>query len=429
MWIPNLRLGVIATYILNTLIYWAGKREEELTLVKSSALYCCADEDPTHGDDDDDDDDDEDFEDEVDELEHYVPIGDWQGLYFLAGIVEDQRTYRLSKVRESELPPSHLLWLYRVSSTEDLATVFGVATGFSRQPRLGNPTRTNNRRPATTDIEHLRRDEPPVLNMGLDLRFWQTMVPMTLDGVEVARDVVLPRHAEVEEVRELDKQVSKIWFQMLSDIVDQSPNRRGWSNPSYVTLSKRKRRHVEAKHFQTFALPFTHVVWKVTQRAMNWENRVFERFFPPKGYQVPANSQNWQSCLYLQRYQRLMMWLEPGHGAEQIRMALRERFSMLWWMPNASEERMWKARKQQTMTTQHILPEDHTGGGVWILLNSQYFNPARFVVMLLPCSVDLESSDEDERRGCGHGRGRNHGREDENEDEEEDEEERGMEVA
>ncbi|PCH39222.1 hypothetical protein WOLCODRAFT_158763 [Wolfiporia cocos MD-104 SS10] len=181
---------------------------------------------------------------------------------------------------------------------------------------------------------------------------------------------------------------------MLSDIVGQSPNRRGQSNPSYVTLSKHEWWHVKVKHFQTFALPFTHVVWKVMQRAMDWKNRVFKRFFPPKGYQVPANSQNWRSCLYLQRYQQLMTWLEPGHGAERIWMALRERFN-------------------------------HTGGGVWILLNSRYFNPARFAVTLLPHSVDLESSDEDERRG----RGRDCGQEDENEDEEEDEKEREMEVA
>ncbi|PCH37622.1 hypothetical protein WOLCODRAFT_148562 [Wolfiporia cocos MD-104 SS10] len=274
MWTPNLRLGAIATYMLNALIYRAGEREEELTLIKSSALYCHADEDPTCGDDDDNDND-EDFKDKVDELEHYVPIGDRQGLYFLARIVEDQQTYRLSKVQESELPPSHLLWLYRVSSTEDLATVDVCV------------------RPVTTDIKHLRRDEPPVLNMelnGLNLRFWQTTAPMMLDGAEVTRDVILPRHVKVEEVQELDK-------------------------------------------------------------------------------------------------------------------------------------------KRQTMTTQHILPEDHTGGGVWILLNSWYFNPARFVVTLLPRSVDLESSDEDERRGCGRGRGRDHGQEDENEDEEEDKEERGMEVA
>ncbi|PCH39221.1 hypothetical protein WOLCODRAFT_60125, partial [Wolfiporia cocos MD-104 SS10] len=37
MWTPNLRLGAIATYMLNVLIYQAGEREEELTLVKSSA--------------------------------------------------------------------------------------------------------------------------------------------------------------------------------------------------------------------------------------------------------------------------------------------------------------------------------------------------------------------------------------------------------
>ncbi|PCH42729.1 hypothetical protein WOLCODRAFT_152763 [Wolfiporia cocos MD-104 SS10] len=80
--------------MLNTLIYWADEREEELTLVKSLALYCCMDEDPTQNDKNKD----EKFEDEMDKIEHYMPIGNWQELFFLAKIVEDQHMYWLSKV-------------------------------------------------------------------------------------------------------------------------------------------------------------------------------------------------------------------------------------------------------------------------------------------------------------------------------------------
>ena len=71
-----------------------------------------------------------------------------------------------------------------------------------------------------------------------------------------------------------------------------------------------------------------------------------------------------------------MMRLKGGQVMERIQGALREKFSTLWWVPETSKERMWKARRRQTTTMQHILPEGHTEGGVWITINPRYFNPA-----------------------------------------------------
>lgn len=356
-WHETLTLGVNMIYMLNGLIYRPAEGQRETELAEVCTLHVLDDE-----------------EDEP------VPIGDRQGLYLLSAVREDYGVYRMP-VGVTLAGPT-LARSYGMDSVEDLEYAFTPAL---RPPprRRAHHTRIQNRSTTTQSVAVLRdADEVPAAQpfqleeQGL----------IFLRGAQMAGSDAEDAGPDEDGPTGLNQRVADMWAQFAMDIFSKAPNKRRVADRSYLIMDFEERRLVTAEVFERKVLPFTSVFLRHADETM-WEN-AFTNYFPPKGHQRAAASQNFGSVRYMKMWSTLRDGMTK-EGTEVVRRGLRSRFNKFKWIPYASD-RIWATTVQRGPSWTQL--PDGTGTPAPNL----YLNPRnRRVVFSLAEIIEEEGSEED----------------------------------
>ena len=300
------------------------------------------------------------------------PIGNNQGLYFFGTLNTDRTIFRLS--REHLIPMKDIVRLYGESTDYALRAHFGTAGVTQERRRPAHPDRRNNKMILTSRVETSRVEPIPVLDFGMDAR----QIPMAA-GLQITGPDAEAEAAEEDKPDGLDARLSKIWYQMLFDVIKKAPNPRSSALPSYLEMTPEEHTEIEEDVYKTFSLPFRNLRYRVVE-AHYWQVTMFDRFFPPRGTVLPATLQNFKACQYFKDFTALMGQVTRA-DSEAIRNALRPRWKSLYWLPVTSSDRMWLTRTANTgaFTT---LPEDHIDTAPQIALNPFVYRHGRSVVKL-----------------------------------------------
>lgn len=346
-WSENLGLGLGVVYVLNALLYTTPKGTLWAALETHVPMRVPDEDDPMYDSD-------------VDDFENVAmePIGDGQGLYFFGALHTDRTIMRLS--RHHIIPINDIVRLYGETTDVELRAHFGTV-GVTQERRRAHPQRRQNKMTLTSRVDRSRVEPIPVLDFGMAAR----QVPMAT-GLHITGPDADAAVAEEAEPDGLDARLSRIWYQMLFDVIKKAPNPRSAVLPSYIEMTPLEHTEIEEDVFKTFAIPFRNLRYKVVDPHY-WQVTMFDRFFPAKGTVLPATLQNFNSCQYFRTFTALMGNVSQA-DSEAIRSALRPRWKMLYWMPVTASDRMWLTRTANTgsFTT---LPANHIDAAPQVALN------------------------------------------------------------
>ncbi|CAL1698688.1 unnamed protein product [Somion occarium] len=316
-----LTLGAIAVYMVNAL----SSRPRSGTAEDALLCACCR-RFPTEADD------------EEGEL---VPNPHWNGLYSLSGIVLDQYWARLP--HSARAAEQVLSFMYHRQDVNAIQMEFGsmAAQGGRRQPRAD---RTANKRAITQDIRPLANDGE-VKNFRLQDRGVTLKRPRTMPGPDThVHHLDDDSDDEVAQPGNPDVILQGIWRQFPADVLSKAPNPKNGNLPGYLRMTAENRLHATTAIFKSNNL--TNVIAPVQVKLCDaefWDVTLFNRYFPPKGAQLPRTLQNFRQCVYFKEWLNLMDKLNE-RNAGIVRDRVQREFHKLLWLPYGGSDRMWQTR-------------------------------------------------------------------------------------
>lgn len=268
-----------------------------------------------------------------------------QGVYCLASVVLDPSgVSRIAwGIRADERT---LCFLFKAKSMQEIRSSF--TEGVPRRIKQGlsalHVQRIPNRMVRTRDVEMELIDDGDKPDFDLaaaGVSQLENVIPQGPDMIALQLENIT-LHDTVAET--LDNRARRIWMQFLHDLVAKSPVHRPASEGSYLQLSPGARQDVRDELFQRSNLEgvFDVVQFQRCTRE-KWDNDIFNRFFPPKGFALSPRTQNYAQCNYFKAWNLLMLDVN-AQGAETIRAKFRQRVNKLTWLPYAYADRMWTTR-------------------------------------------------------------------------------------
>lgn len=361
MWPESLALGAATIYVLNALLYTAPDAAMWNPMTTHVQMREVDEDDPGYLSD----------EEPVWEDLDMQPTGLEQGLFFFGQLVNDNGFFRLS--RHHIIPMDDIVRLYGMEDLFALRARFQAA-GVVTQRVIPNASRRNNRMVMTRRFTSSRHEPAPVLNFGIDDQDVEMALGVDISGPDVEAEGV--REAEPNSMNE---RLSKIWYQMLFDVMRKAPNPSSVHLPSFAETTPTEQTEIEETFYKTHELPFRLARCKRVTLEY-WDNDMFNRFFPPQGSAIAARLQNFRSCQYFTDFTALMGYVTREHSVT-IRNALKMKWQQLYWMPLPSSDRMWNTR--QAMTGHHfVLPVTCAAPAPQIALNPRFCAEGQAVATL-----------------------------------------------
>ncbi|PPQ97407.1 hypothetical protein CVT26_006809 [Gymnopilus dilepis] len=149
--------------------------------------------------------------------------------------------------------------------------------------------------------------------------------------------------SEEDIPRTLDKRLDRILACFWIDILKLSPNRKNASDSAYLLLGPAERSKARQDIFQTrnLALLFEDCFWRVVKKT-EWK-RNFDLLWPDKGDVLNGNVQNYGKSAYYREW-RDFVSAEPQESVDEAKTTLWNIFQDIYWLPQASRERIWDSR-------------------------------------------------------------------------------------
>lgn len=244
-----------------------------------------------------------------------------------------------------------------------------IATKFFRSMRVAqvNHARINNK----------TRRTAAYVNWGQDTE--ATVFNLTRRGYRLsspARDVGSDLGSSEDEVepeeQDIDKVLTNVWRQFLSDITLKAPNPKQAYRPSYVVLTAEQRTSVNENTYKNSELSayFRDCQWKIGSED-EW-SMVFRRLWPDSGDLLAAKAQNYDNTLYFPMWHSIMGKADPA-TVQRMRKSLRSRFDKLYWMPYAHSDRIWRTTHHSSFRKSSGEPE--RAAAPQIIINPSEFEP------------------------------------------------------
>ncbi|KAK7440445.1 hypothetical protein VKT23_017083 [Stygiomarasmius scandens] len=155
------------------------------------------------------------------------------------------------------------------------------------------------------------------------------------------RDVGNSLVARYSRSLSVDERVTILLRQCLRDIILTVPQTRtgGRGELSYLSLSNAVRQDIDA-YDDLFTEIKLSKIWSCCQYKVASRkdfDAAFNHLFPPHDEIVSPNSQGYIRCDYF----RLWLNIRNTSGSLIMRMELKQKFSKLLWIPQASRDRLW----------------------------------------------------------------------------------------
>jgi hypothetical protein len=314
----SLKLGAIVTYQINALIYRPAEGRAENILLEASCQHVPGPAGPIG-------------------LNAH-PVMYQRGTYFLGDIINDAGAYRLPDVRPIDIDT--LLALYRRDFMEDIEVEFSDACISSQSKRSAISHRSRKRK-TTYRIQDYDLSSSSDADTGVEGDF---------EGLEMQRSVHRPTFdaspSRMTADSTISTELSAIQHQFPSDIFQLAPSPKSASISPWVLLHPAQRMHTKIDIF--YSLDLSRVFNQVQYRVINdadWNNLVFQRYFPAKGTSMAKALQHFPSASYYRQWQSLMDRLDEDQAKTVQNDHLLQWFNKLCWVPHPESDRMWSTKK------------------------------------------------------------------------------------
>lgn len=350
----SLKLGALVIYQINALIYRPAEGHAENILLEASCQHVPMDSmngPRTH------------------------PIMYGRGAYFLSDVVDDDGAYRLPNGRP--IDASILLALYRRDFMEDVEVEFSDSriSNRSKYPKVGYPSRKRKTTYRICDGEGSSGSSEDSQVEGDDEE-----LELELEVVQrnIRRAATDTRSRETTDSI-LSSELPAIQHQFASDIFQLAPSPKLASISHWVLLNPAQRLRAKVEIFHSLDLSgiFCQVQYRVINDA-DWDNLVFQRYFPAKGASTAKALQQFPSASYYRQWQALMDGLDEDR-AEIIQNRLRQWFNNLYWVPHPGSDRMWTTKKGGKEWT--MLPPGEPGNCPRIAVNPRFIGKDTDIVL------------------------------------------------
>lgn len=210
----------------------------------------------------------------------------------------------------------------------------------TRVRRSERPLRSNNRTRQTR--RYVARDDAPLRLFHLRVRGIELQPRLRDDGSDIESEGGGDSHGGGVGGQDIDTQLTDLWLQLIQDVIQKVPNRRGSDLEGYCKLSAEEREAGGVSLFKNLCLAnfFNDCQWRVA-REDEWDD-VFNHLFPLGD--KPSSVQNYRQCTYYKKWQRIKGSTKDRVSLEMIRRALKSKFSTLLWFPGAQSNRIWPTR-------------------------------------------------------------------------------------
>lgn len=290
---PSLRLGAIAVWLLNSLIFRPGEQRWDEAIVETSVAYetgggirglAVLEEGEVVEVDDGVELDDEAegviAERDAIELIHSgdaIPMTGTRGCYFLAAIGLEFGYLTCGAAKE--VAPQTYAMIYNQPTFQALELT--ILEAHAKAVRKTNQTKSRNRQRPVTDIQENMNDRDKEFNLAAA----GIRIPITrlLTGVEIIQGAAAGGTLEERfpgGILDADREVNLIWRQFLRDLLAFVPRMKDGTG-SYCLLTTDQISAATEEIYQGTVLPFRCAAIKVASQA-NWNELFFNRFFPPK---------------------------------------------------------------------------------------------------------------------------------------------------
>ena len=377
----SLRLGAVAVWIKNSLIYRPGEQRWDEPIIESSTAYETGDrfrnvavmEDGqpvvqiVEGDGQQGVEGDEEVWMNAEEMRELIETGDavpmieCRGCYFLSAVDSVEGT--LLCPADGEIAFEVYATVYNQPSFAALRVSF-LQAHIKKQRKEAPATRRNRARPV---VQPARTSPERDIDFGLAVAGVRLRRAQVLAG----RDIIAAMdagHPDPGHNPAVDERVNDIWRQFFRDIVRITPSMK--HGGSYCTLSQEEIETRTDADYTNTTLPFTRVIVKAAPRE-TWDVLFFDRFFPPKAKCVSTSTaksrQHYHNCGWWLMW-NLLAGDVDARGLELIRQRLRVHFGKLKWMPWSQADRVWKAGAATSGTVLR-LPDDSSVPALHIAVN------------------------------------------------------------
>ena len=192
---------------------------------------------------------------------------------------------------------------------------------------------TNKTRRTTTYINFSEEPEPNLFQLAE--KGHQLPPPPVDDGSDIEME------EEPDITGDIDTEVSQLWQQFLINVAIKSPNPRGGTTSSYLSIRRQDRLTVGEDFYKN---PKLSNMWMACQYKLAGTKELqlaFHHLFPPYNHETPEkNVQNYLQCAYYRK------WAEIRATADEtvviaIHKELFKKLSALVWIPHAGQDRIW----------------------------------------------------------------------------------------
>lgn len=327
---PVLRMGALAIWMLNALIFRQGEQRWDGEITRTAAYHA-----PDDLDDEEDDLDAHDMENLIADGDAAPALSE-RGCYFISAVEQDHGLFRCPITRE--LDAQVYAKIYNVPSWSALEQLF--QEGEAKQQRKEHAGQRRNRITAIFEDER----QSPEREIAFELDNVELGPSIMLTGRDITSNAIRPPdQGDVENG--VSGEVNGIWRQFLRDLLRKCPS--GADGP-YCVLTAADIEAVTETIYQSVTLPLRSVFVKVPQKQA-WDTSLFDRFFPSRAHLAKFNkpAQHFPHCGYYLRWQALINKTK-GAGDEEIRASIRQEYNKLGWVPWNKADRMWIVESKET---------------------------------------------------------------------------------
>lgn len=324
---PSLRIGAVAIWVLNSIIFRPGEQEWDEEVIPSSAFY--------EGNDIPDDTDAEEMDLLIQEG-RITPLLQERGCYFVNAIEGDFHGHGFRCPVTRELNAETYAFIYNAKTLPQLEAIF--FDSFLKKKRKEAPIQ---RRTRVKVIVNTTRDSPERnINFGFDSAGIELGPSIMLTGQDIAPHMERGNNT-ANPSPSTDHEVNLIWRHFLRDLIRVSPS----SNEGpYCTLSPEERENITEGLYMSSVLPFRRAIVKAAP-VETWDIIFFNRFFPTSAMVNAAEEQrrkqpqHYGSCNWWTSWLSLLRKLPP-QADENIRQGLLVEFRKLVWLPWSGSDRI-----------------------------------------------------------------------------------------
>jgi hypothetical protein len=163
---------------------------------------------------------------------------------------------------------------------------------------------------------------------------------------------------------ELDTLASKVWRQWGMEMFTFGSLKKG-DNGSWMLLNDDLCKHATPDWFKDKDLRGLYEAAHVRVNVKQW-SKVFENFFPKKGFQHTQNFQHYPQMEYWKMWIERVLTPYDEASVERIRKSFETEFNKLHWVPAAESDRIWRQRQRYADSTK--CPDTHDGDKLPVLI-------------------------------------------------------------